>query len=343
LLAIMLDGATPAQRRWLAKLLVALCVFNVAVAVYESVTFTTWFPLLIDHDTLEQVTTTDFRPNAFYDHPLTASMVTAMAIFMILGMSMNTLSAVLVFGVMVIGLFVYGGRTALGVTAIMVMASTLCRLIVGIVRRNLSLRFVMLAVAGALCLPLLIAFIVTQTHMADRIMDTLYFDGSAQVRAAQWGIFPLLSLKDWLFGISHDDLNILKFQIGLGGEQTDIENFWILMMLNLGAIAFAVFVVTLLLFLRSLARQSGNVVGWLLVISALIIDSGSNSLGSKSCDLFLEVAFIYGLSGYTGYARPIMMLGDRFAVSGVARPSSSLGVVPAQQPRGLYAPTPRFS
>ena len=339
LLALMLETASPKQKRFLAKLLIALCVFNVFIALYESVTFTTWFPLILDPDNVDKLTKTDvdFRPNAFFNHPLNASLITAMAIFLLYGMRPRFIFAAPILGILLVGLLAYGGRTALGVTLIVTVLATIYQLIVGVVRRNLKLDFVLAVVAGAIIIPLVITVIVTQTSIAERIMDTLYFDSSAQARTTQWEVFRHLSLQNWLFGISKDNLAILKYQIGLGGDYTDIENPWILMLLDLGTIGFAVFLVALGMFLNHLCRVSRNLNGWLLVISALLIDSGSNSLGVKTNDLFLEVAFVVGMSGYAGYVRQPLLAGRRIRdrLNPAARPDSALGAVSAPRRPGL--------
>jgi hypothetical protein len=327
LLAVMLETATPRQKRFLAKLVIAICVINVFIALVESVTQTMWFPLNLDPDNADALTytTDDFRPNAFFNHPLTASLITSMAVFLLLGMRLRMLWSAPIFGILLVGLFAYGGRTALAVTLGMVIASATWTFFTGIIRRNLRLEFLVTFIAGIILIPLLVLFIVTQTNISGRIMDTLYFDGSAQVRVTQWSVFKLLSLKDWLFGISRENVDILKYQIGLGGKQVDIENFWALMLLNLGAIGFAAFVVVFGAFLWHVGRASKSAYGWLLVIAALVIDTSSNSLGVKSVDLFMETAFLIALSGYADYrvvqpvrAWRLRSAGPRQAISGFA-------------------------
>lgn len=311
MLALMLETASLKQKRLLGGVLIVLCIFNVFVGLYESVTEHNWFPLILDPDAPSQEIQEDFRANAFYSHPLTASLITSMAIFMLYAMRLRFILTAPMFAVLLVGLFAFGGRTALAVTLAVSGLTALFALGAGIVRRNLKLDFVLAIVAASIAIPLMIAVIVTQTSIADRIIDTLYYDGSAQARATQFEVFKYLSLKDWLFGISHDYLIVLKYQIGLGGKDTDIENFWFLMILDLGVIGFSVFVVVFGVFLVHLGRYAGDLNGWLLMISALIIDSGSNSLGTKSCDLFLEVAFLVAISGYAGYRRTSRVVTER--------------------------------
>jgi hypothetical protein len=132
-------------------------------------------------------------------------------------------------------------------------------------------------------------------------MDNLYYDDSAAVRTTQWEVLGYLDLRNWLFGISHVDLDILKYQIGLGGKDTDIENCWLLMFLNLGGVGFSVFLVVLGAFAVHLCRQTGSMFGWLMIVSSLIIDSTSNSLGVRTNDLLIQVAFAVAISGYKDF------------------------------------------
>ena len=336
LLALMLEQATARQKRLLAAMLIMLCVFNVIVGLVESLTYTNWFPLVLDPDLKQTDLDVDFRANAFYNHPLTASLMTSMAVFLLYAMRMKFILAAPVLMLFLVGLLSFGGRSALAVTLVISVLTALYTLLVGIVRRNLKLSFVMALVSAAIVIPLVLTFIVTQTTIAERIINTLYFDESAQARQTQWAIFRYLSLQNWLFGISHDDLAVLKYQIGLGGIETDIENFWMLMMLNLGAIGFTLFVAVFVAFLGHLAVYARNLNGWLLVIAAIIVDSGSNSLGVKSSDLFIEVAFIVAMSGYAEYTRttPVATT-PKPAPQMFAKPQALLGYDPPGRPRGL--------
>ena len=307
LLTIMLESVNDRRKRLLAKILIALCLIDAFVGIYESLTYTNWFPLVLDPDLLGRAaqadTDVDFRANAFYAHPLTASLVTAMAIFLIYSMRLRFLVAGPIFSVLLVALLAFGGRTALGVTLLASVGYAFYTLLSGILKRDLKLDFVLAVGFAAIVVPIFVTIIVSETTIGDRIMNTLYYDDSAKVRATQWAILGRLSLRNWLFGISMVDLSALKYQIGLGTIDTDIENFWLLTFLNLGAIAFIPFLCLFAGFLIHLARQTNSLNGWLLMLSALIIDSASNSLGVKSNDLFLEAAFMVAMVGYNGFVR----------------------------------------
>ncbi len=306
LLAVVLEPATDKQKRLLAKILIALCIFNVLVGLVESLTHNNWFPFVYEDDekAAAHASDDDFRANAFYTHPLTASLITGMAFFLLYGMRMRFVSAAPIFGMLMIGLLAFGGRAALGVTVLASGLAAFYELMAGIVRRNLKLDFVLAIVSAAIVIPIVLAIVVTQTTIADRIIDTVFHDdnGSSAARVTQWAVFNYLTLKNWLFGVPALDIEALRYRIGLTGAE-DIENFWLLIFLNLGIIGFIAFLAIFGTFLVHIARHGSGMNAWLLMVSALIINSGSNSLGTKSNDLFIEVAFLTALAGYKNYVR----------------------------------------
>jgi hypothetical protein len=302
LLALMLEPASARHKRILAGILITLCLLNIPVSMYESLTQTNLFPLVIDPDLdpLRQVTE-DFRAHGFYSHPLNAALITSMAVYLLYTMRLKFILAAPILGMLLLGLLAFGGRTALGVTFIVSILTAIYLLFRGLLRRNLKVDFVLSISFALIVVPLIIAIIASQTTIADRIMDNLYYDDSAAVRTTQWEVLGYLDLRNWLFGISHVDLDILKYQIGLGGKDTDIENCWLLMFLNLGGVGFSVFLVVLGAFAVHLCRQTGSMFGWLMIVSSLIIDSTSNSLGVRTNDLLIQVAFAVAISGYKDF------------------------------------------
>jgi hypothetical protein len=143
----------------------------------------------------------------------------------------------------------------------------------------------------------------------------------------QWLVLGHLNLPDVLFGVPLNRLAVLKYQIGLGEAMTDIENFWLLMFLNLGLMGFAVFLLALGLFLAHMGRSVRHPLGWMLLISAISIDSTSNSLGVKSSDLFLMVACMVAMNGYPRTV-PALSLRRR-AITTLRRTSERLGASPS--------------
>jgi hypothetical protein len=147
-------------------------------------------------------------------------------------------------------------------------------------------------------LPPLLIMLTSGTSIGDRILSHLYADDSVDVRSIQWLILDRLNLHDVLFGVTPVRLGLLKYQIGLAAADTDIENFWLLTFLDLGAIGFVVWLVAAGLYVAHLGRNTRSPYGWLMLLAFIIIDSTANSLGRKSSDLVFLSAIMIGLSAY---------------------------------------------
>jgi hypothetical protein len=172
----------------------------------------------------------------------------------------------------------------------------------GLVTRELSPGFVAGLLGFVFVLLPLMVLIGTETSIGQRLVDHLYYDDSAQARQVEWRVLHYLSTHDLLFGVPLDRVTILKAQIGLAAADTDIENPWLLLFLNLGAIGFVIFLAALLLFFSHLLRNAPPA-GWLLLIAMVVIDSTSNSLGRKTDDLCYLAACMIAVSAFA--RRPV--------------------------------------
>lgn len=296
LLALVLEAGSDRQRRVLAHTVLSLCVANALLAGYEAVTETHLVPIFFDGKTAEDLPG-EFRGNGLYDHPLTGGMVTSMGILLLLTMRPNPWVAAPTFLVLMVGLLSFGGRTALAVTVVLVTVLAVASLVRGLATRRLKAGFVGALLGGLALLPPLAVGLVVATGLGERILNRLYFDDSAEVRNIQWRVLDHLSVREFLFGVAPEDLVEHMFQIGLSGPFTDIENFWLLGFVNLGAIGFSVFVVALLLFLFHLGGRAPPL-GRVLIASTILIASTSNSLGRKGSVLCMLVACLVATSTY---------------------------------------------
>jgi len=303
LLAVALEAATDRQKRALAWWIIGFCLLSVVISIGETATQAHLIPSTygddVDANTKQLIDdTADFRGDGLFGHPLTAAFSASMATFLLLRMEMNGLLKAGLFTALLIGLLSFGGRAALAMTVIMITVAAGAQLIRGMAQRNLSLNFLGALTAGIIILPPLIIMVVAGTDIGERIITHMYFDDSASVRNTQWLVLYHLNLHDVLFGVPPTRLDVLKYQIGLGTATTDIENFWLLMFLNLGIIGFMVFLFALCLLLVHLGRRTNHPLGWMMLLAAILIDSTSNSLGRKSADLFFLTACIVAMTGY---------------------------------------------
>jgi hypothetical protein len=141
LLALVLESATDKQKRWLARLLMTLVIANVLIGLWESVTQNNWFPFVADPidgtSDSAALETEDFRANAFYGHPLGASLITSMAFFCYIHADPGYLRQPLI-GLRG-GLLGSAAAGALGVTGLFSLLKAYLHADTGIIRRNLRL------------------------------------------------------------------------------------------------------------------------------------------------------------------------------------------------------------
>ena len=189
----------------------------------------------------------------------------------------------------------YGGRVALVVTVLAQTAMLLGEAGLGMVRGRGAMRPILLLAGGAMLAILVGYALIAFTDIGERLANTFYFDDSAQIRAVQWNVLDMLDPRQALFGVPLADQAQLTFQIGLDYAFADIENFWLLSFVSLGAVGFVLFLAGLLPFLAHLWRISP---GWgrILLLCLVVVASSSNSLGRKSNLLFLLTAALLGAS-----------------------------------------------
>jgi hypothetical protein len=329
LLAVVLEVGTDRQKRTLGWWIIGFTVLSIVISIGESLTQTHLIALHLGDATPVDLAqdTEDFRGSGLFGHPLTAALSTSMATFMLLRMRMRPLLKAALFTTFLVGLLSFGGRAGLGTTLILLALAAIMVLLRGIVTRSLSMGFVGTIGAAILILPPLILMLITSTDIGGRILTHMYMDDSAEVRNLQWLVLNHLNLHDVLFGVSLDRLDVLKYQIGLGEATTDIENFWLLMFLNLGIMGFIVFLIAFALFLVHLGRTSAHPLGWMLLTAAILIDSTSNSLGRKSDDLVFMVACMVAMTGYRQTAPSLSL--RRRAITTFRRTAERLGARPS--------------
>jgi len=295
-LALVMVNASDRQRGILARLLVGLFLINVFISLAEYIHHDHFIPITYIGDNGKQVTDIqgeDFRPAALYTHPLTGAMATSFGVFLTLAPWFRPKTAGLFLGILSIGLLSFGGRTALvatlGLLALRVIMVFGRDLMQGRINgRLLGTVLLAIAILGPVTMVLL-----TTTSVGERLAATAYYDDSAKVRADQWRVLDKLTPEQAMFGTPVKDLDLVYQQAGLNG----VENPLILIFLNLGIIGLPIFafgVVAYFLYLRRAYPDSG----WLL-LAAILILSGSNSIGVKTPDLFMMTACAVTMKGYT--------------------------------------------
>jgi hypothetical protein len=263
-----------------------VCI-NGLIALGEAAAHATLMPLYLNGSEYHAIDG-EFRPTALYDHPLTGGVMTLMGLAQApRARFWRTLYVALASA----ALIAFGGRVAVAAALASVAFLAGKTFIVRVLRRDrMALRLLLTyGVSAAVCLAM--TAIACEAGFGERLLRHLYWDPSAQVRLAQWSLLSELTRWQVLFGTPRDDLLALLTPLWLQSGVEVIENFWLLMFVNLGVVGFPIFLVGLLTLLAWCWQRTG-VRGRLLLLSVLVVVSTSNSLGRKSTLLVGLVAAI---------------------------------------------------
>jgi hypothetical protein len=288
LMALVLGQATPGQRAALAWAMRGAFAINAVLALVEAVMQATLIPLYLDGEPYRPLLE-DFRPTALYDHPLTGGVMT------MLGLALAPPGAWLrpaYTALLGLALVVFGGRMAVAAALLAGCAIPLARLARQVLtRRGSGGQPALLGALAALLAGLPIGALCMSAGLGERLYSHLYWDSSAQARLTEWGVLAGLDESQWVFGTARSDLLAKVNALRLDAGVEVIENFWLLMLVSLGGVAFVVFAIGLFALLASCWRGA-NVRGRILLVSVLAVASTSNSLGRKSTILVCLIAAV---------------------------------------------------
>jgi O-antigen ligase len=139
--------------------------------------------------------------------------------------------------------------------------------------------------------------IVLATGIGERIFGHLFIDNSATVRARIWQVFNYMTVDDVIFGLSPTEISTIAYRLSLIYPLETIENFWLVMLMQMGVVGFIPFVLGLfqanLYFWRRISGPAR--IGLVLFF---IVASSNNSLTAKVSSLTILYTALTGLSAY---------------------------------------------
>lgn len=222
------------QKNKIIILLAWLLLLNALVAIIEFSQSSSLF-------FVEFSSFSHFRSPAFLAHPLNNALITA-ALAPLL-MTKTRIPAVVYFLIVLLSLFSFGGRVAIGIfivaSLIISLPSIKQFLTQGVVISKINFVFYQF---GFFCMVLSLGYAILLTPIGDRVISKMYIDNSAQTRFDVFIILEKLNIQEWAFGASSQLKGNLEFLIG----QKTIENYligWIVSFGMVGAIPllFSVF------------------------------------------------------------------------------------------------------
>ncbi|MCR9386707.1 hypothetical protein CGT98_06900 [Vibrio metoecus] len=227
-----------------------------------------------------------FRSTAFLAHPLNNALITATLTPVL--MRYARIPTALYVSVIILALFAFGGRAALGIflfgNFLMALPYINAFLGKGVCYQKLKFAYLQALVYFSLIAVLLILVL---SPIGDRILSKLYLDTSAEARFDVFILLEQLSISEWLFGASQGLLNDIAFYIGINV----VENYLIGWVLNFGLLGslgllLAAYWVPLMLVIRQ------SISAKVALLSFVLISLTNNALTVKTPALMLLVVVL---------------------------------------------------
>ncbi|WP_085318240.1 VpsF family polysaccharide biosynthesis protein [Derxia lacustris] len=323
--AVTLLALAPQRRATAFRLVIGLMLFNAAMALVETARHEHFVLYTVGgiepHEDL-------FRATALTGHPLNGALVTGTLAPLLLTLRIPAGARALLLGYVVLALLAYGGRTSFLLTLLFLGGYLALTAAVKLTRG----RFTYAQITGGSVVVLLgiglLVAVVMGAGLGERIFTKLKVDDSAEVRARIWSVFGLMSEQQLIAGASPAEIAHFIFQLALQDPLETIENFWINMYLQFGAIGFLPFVAAMVGLLRWLWRLAPGPARVSILIF-VVVSSSNNSLSAKGSMLTTVVAALVCHASRRRDRRLERRRARRTAAEpGEAAPAGAAGVLP---------------
>lgn len=274
---VLYDDLDEDERRWLRLMLHGVMLANACLGIAEFAGHFRLTPYVAGG----RLIVGDYRSTALFGHPLLNAGSTGLYALMLFFGGDRALKAPVraaLFFIQCAALIAFGGRTALVLTGAVVGVGSL-RAIADFLRgRPFDMR---LAIAAALAAPLVAAALATIwfTGGLDPLLERFVNDyGSAETRVVVFELFDAFPPQDILLGPDAERLTSLLSTLGI---EYGIENPWLGLIFQYGALMTLVFLFGFFALVHELWRRSKSY-GAVMVIIFLVQASSSASLSVKS-------------------------------------------------------------
>jgi hypothetical protein len=288
LLAVILLEAPPESQRLVFWMTLGLLMLNALIGIGEALLEQRLVPYLAgDQPIIEDL----FRSTALGGHPLSNSLRTAVLIMACLILP-RFLSVPLIF-LLLIALLAFGSRAALIFSGLFLGGWGVYYFCKGIIRRTFDIRLIFTILIIGFVLAAFMIALALSLGLGERIFQNFYWDVSAESRLLVFKVFNYLKPEDWLWGMGPARIVEVLDQLKGATLLTDLENFWLLLLMQLGLGGFLLLSTGLLAMIFSLVRQAPPALKLSAVIF-LILASTNNSLATKSQSLSILIAILIG-------------------------------------------------
>jgi hypothetical protein len=287
--ALCVRMASAGHRHTLLKIVIGIVAVNTVIGMAESMLQYRLIPLRLGGQ--PEIIEDYFRPSALLGHPLNNALITATVLPAVLYLRMSALRRGALMLLLWVGVLAFGGRTSFVLATIIYGGWFALKFALATVEGRFSYTqltgtAVMAVFAGAV-----LAWGIVESGIGERIFNSLQWDSSASVRTRIWNVFLYLSDEDMLFGVAPRNLPLLLNSIGIQEHGESIENFWLGMYLQLGAVGFVPFAVAMASAFLWLWTSSGSELR-LSTLLFFLTASTSNSLTSKTICLVIQFVLV---------------------------------------------------
>lgn len=289
-LAWLLLAESEIFRRRTFHLIVVVILLNAVLGILEAASGWRLLPYLIAGEAHREEF---FRSAALASHPLESAGRTVPVLLASLVMP-SKVSLILI-PILLLGLLGFGSRSAFIIVLVCLLMIYQRDLMASIRSRTISVEKTM----GSLLLGLLIFLVslmmIFSLDLGARIIETLYWDQSASARIESVLMLRHLSLEEWWFGSGPEGVkNLTQLRMGW----FNFENFWVILLIQLGVIQLILFTLAFLFWMANLVREAAFNIR-LAALAFLIIASGSDILATKTTNLSILVVTVIGAMAYS--------------------------------------------
>ena len=236
-----------------------------------------------------------FRASALVRHPPINAMFTSVAMFVTLAIRLPVILKGILLGIFTVSLVAFGGRAGIGfsVIGLAVCGIDAMRRTLASGRMPMRRLFLLLTLAALLPLGFLGGLnVLLKSSIGERIAATSSLDDdSAQGRWLAFNVFDKMSETEIIMGVSGERVVNIAYRLGLMWPISDIENPWVLMLMQLGAVGFAFWLAATGIFVYHLVRGRPLPLQ-LAVLIYFITASTSNSFGRKDSVYLIMVCAV---------------------------------------------------
>lgn len=274
---ILYDDLTPGGREFLRVFLHGVMFANASIGIVEFVAHVRLTPFVAAGMAVPD----DYRSTALLGQPLTNAGTTGAYILCLLLGGDRRLSAMARGALLVpqvLAMPAFGGRTAIimtGAIATMLLARVLAGVMLG---RRFDIRVAIAALLGAPLLGLAGVAAIYGGALDNLITRFVDDKGSAKARLLMFRLFDEFPLEDQLFGPRPEQLQSTLTKLGI---EIGIENTWLSLMFQYGALMEACFVIGLVGLCFEFWRRSRRG-AWMLFVYFIVIVTSATGLASKT-------------------------------------------------------------